>query len=81
MKQEEKSHINREENKCKFLREVREGCRKQVKSILQLWLEVKREEIWSEVLQIKIKMAIPMSSLVLASQTIPHTALIIPLQT
>ena len=64
MKWEEKSHIHREENNCaKFLREVREGCRKHVKSSLQLWLEVKREEIGSEAPQIKFKFAVPTSSL------------------
>lgn len=64
MKREEKSPINGEENKRKFLGEVREGCRKHVRRSLQLWLKVKREEIGSEGPQIKIKIAVPASSLV-----------------
>ena len=59
-----RTFIERKTTALKFLREVREGCRKHVKSSLQLWLEVKREEIGSEAPQIKFKFAVPTSSLV-----------------
>lgn len=54
-----RTFTERKNNFPKFLREVRKGCRKHVKSSLQFWLEVKREEIRSEAPQIKIKFVVP----------------------
>lgn len=58
MKKEEKLHINRQENKSESLWEGRRGCTKQATRHFQLGWKVKREEIESEVPQIKIKIAI-----------------------